>query len=366
MRRYTAPFIADDETLLALLKCLFVVQFELSHDGQHWREAHAILTSSILGTRARVGHAWDFLVQTSRELAVHRGTTNRKDLAARLRRGGWVLRGAVEDEGRLGPGPTPTTGRWWRRAQEYLADLMRETRKDVLDAMFPAGPACANGPEDPFVPLALSDEMSLRQVSASSAELSPPLIRRAFREGLCGADELLGRLIRAREAAVVLGGPGSGKTKLLRHWCYLMASRAQRRAGRRVFPVLVSAGDLARSLNAKGRSRSNPAPLLAHALGTDQAFARGLLKNARWAVVLIDGLDEVASGRIEAFGRDEVEQWVQDIWGPGSRWRPRALIIACRRASYSRPLSEVRNHVVIEPLARGQVEELARGLLAHL
>lgn len=99
--------------------------------------------------------------------------------------------------------------------------------------------------------------------------------------------------VRARRTVVLIGGPGSGKTFFLR-WLALMAARLERPLGiEHPLPLLVSVAAFARA--------PEPVSLLGHIVdgllreGLSAAHIVERALGTGTAIVLIDGLDEVAN-----------------------------------------------------------------------
>lgn len=128
---------------------------------------------------------------------------------------------------------------------------------------------------------------------------------------------------------VVLGGPGTGKTTMMK---WLALTYAQNRQGERLddkkerLPIYLALRDVARLVK--------PGPLhevVAHANQERECqlspeFYRGRLAEGR-CIVLLDGLDEVA----DAEGRKRVAQWVQTRCD-GLRGNP--FVVTCRPAGF--------------------------------
>jgi predicted NACHT family NTPase len=165
-------------------------------------------------------------------------------------------------------------------------------------------------------------------------------------------DVALSQVLGLGNRLVITGGPGSGKTTVLLHMAWALASSlltgqpdpAQSRLGVTILPsalplpVLVPLASFAR--HRRNLPNSVPAPkktlayFISHHLISKQAdfdlpanFFVQLLKEGRDVLLLLDGLDEVANEHERA----EVRQSVEDLVGGRESMR---VIVTCRTVAY--------------------------------
>lgn len=180
-------------------------------------------------------------------------------------------------------------------------------------------------------------------------------------------------LATAETGVWLVGGPGSGKSRLLRAWTLELALETP--ATRRV-PVLVRAGDLAAALGSPAGPVS-PVESLAAAVGAGLGsvghglVAHGPADLAEWFtagpadvewVVLVDGLDEVADERLRARVFTLVARLSED-----PAWRCR-VVVASRPAVEDDPGRTGWRHARFDLLELDDAgrDELVRGWFPEL
>jgi HEAT repeat protein len=184
-------------------------------------------------------------------------------------------------------------------------------------------------------------------------------------QGLPAAAVALTEAFRAHRSLVILGDPGAGKTTLLR-WLAVEAAMGRFVLGanagicERLLPVLVSIGRIAELRRGSGSESSAPA-LLSRYLeerGAGDAGALeetivGALESGR-CLLLLDGLDEVASGE-----REGIRRWLESFAAmyPSSRF-----VVTSRLVGYAGLTLPEGGEVTLRPFDKAQIEQYVRAL----
>lgn len=238
-------------------------------------------------------------------------------------------------------------------ANEYLSNLIAKCRRDDFLDLSPSKVSA----EDIFIPLSLSEDTTIVAQFDSQNEKVNQAHRETNPRNL-DADDFLNYLIEHQESAVILGIPGSGKTKLLRHWCSNLATRAYSDPSIPL-PLLISALQLTRAINARHEGGDmGLVQILTNSLDvsmelSEEIFSR--LKSGK-AIILIDGLDEVPEGNIQTIGREGLEAWLVEDIMENPNLKLRTVVVTCRKANYLRPL-KFKNHFLINEFNRPQIEQ---------
>ena len=185
------------------------------------------------------------------------------------------------------------------------------------------------------------------------------------------ADVALNQVLGLGNRLVIIGGPGSGKTTVLLHMAWALASSlvtgesepVTSRLGLTIapselpLPIFVPLASFARhrrslSTNAPAREKTL-AHFISHHLISKQAdfdlptdFFVQLLKDGRDVILLLDGLDEVANENERA----EVRQSVEELVGGRDSMR---VVVTCRTVAYRSgrtALGAKFGEIVVQPL----------------
>ncbi len=168
-------------------------------------------------------------------------------------------------------------------------------------------------------------------------------------------------IVRSGGHAVILGGPGAGKTTSLQK--IAQVAIANREAGQGGPPVLVRLRDLrddeslvAHLLALLGIAVRAPQQSTSQLQASWERRALFTYLSAVSAVVLIDGLDEALKST-----RRQVELDLRDlVLAPGAH----RLFVTCRNAEYTTPIPTAEAYTIL-PLSRDQVAEFAQRWLGE-
>ncbi|ROO86507.1 NACHT domain-containing protein [Actinocorallia herbida] len=269
------------------------------------------------------------LTQTARESAASPGVRRR----AYMRR----VRAAVSDMETIG---VVTQGEFVLRSEQVYVDVMLQPR--------PAADIAADsgiGTDEP-------DDTDAGEPGNDPSEAD----RRSVGDLLAGRRQPLGSFLKRGSVLAVLGAAGSGKTTLARHTTLDLAGRRPWGFWRhRPVPVLLYLRDHATGiLGEKPQDLAEAAASARWLRGVIPAnWLRARLDRGR-CVVLLDGLDEVAS---EA-DRRRVRDWVTDQIG---RYPENSFVITSRPHGY---LSNPLPNADVLQVQRFTVDQIARFLRA--
>jgi formylglycine-generating enzyme required for sulfatase activity len=249
-----------------------------------------------------------------------------------------------------------------QRVTGYLRWLRERTESIELRGIERAGgaPVVLLPLETAYVPLRARRLSQSAHLSLPSSPLDTPLqeANLALRVGLgqvrveTEADIQLNEVLAVGNRLVIIGGPGSGKTTVLLHIAWALASSlltgqpepARSRLGVSIepnalpLPIFVPLASFARhrrslASSAPGRDKTL-AHFISHHLISKQAdfdlpadFFVQLLKDGRDVLLLLDGLDEVANENERA----EVRQSVEELVGGREAMR---IVVTCRTVAY--------------------------------
>lgn len=170
------------------------------------------------------------------------------------------------------------------------------------------------------------------------------------------------------EPIVLLGDPGAGKTTTLKRLCLnLLTEDASEDDGFQL-PIVIVLRDMAGHnsiishianivnipLEAVPAASGNPASFLLY--GADAAERIGDLLDSLDAVVIIDGLDEIAPSE-----RRSVEREISLLVDYTRRAK---VIVSCRSGDYNRPIHGFSTYELL-PLSRSEVLDISRSWLGN-
>ena len=199
-------------------------------------------------------------------------------------------------------------------------------------------------------------------------------------------DEGKTRPLRALEAAagnqslVILGDPGSGKSTFLSHLAVCLAAHALKLKGRWIarltdwpkaannaIPIPVVLRDFARWVpkeQGKAGARHLWEFILERLKDQNHGSAKDVLEQALEsgeALVLLDGLDEIASNRQREFVRDAVAAFAE-------RYSASRFIVTCRTLSYQDPAWQLAGVRAVElaPFSEEKIQGFIKAWYAEL
>jgi len=230
----------------------------------------------------------------------------------------------------------------------YFKCILTKIRKDDFLSLSPA----KIGAEKIYIPFTLSEDKTINS-PVKTHDLIKQLHQFKPRNRI-PADHVLDDLIRNQKSAVILGIPGSGKSKLVRHWSGTTVKHIQKSSSS-PFPILIPAIRLIHSINnCHEGGEEGFIQILSSSLNRSQKDATKIFSRIKKgpSILFVDGLDEVPDGNIGIYGREYLEEWLKDLQQT-FKIKRLVIIVTCRKANYYRPFQSFQ-HFLIDEFSQDQ------------